>query len=258
MKTFFLKNFIKSFLKRLFEPIFRLFSALFKKLTYLSCGKWMYFSWLINPPENFSHDIDLYYQWKKTANPMWIERGFYNLIAINRFRNPIVVDLCCGDGFFDYYFYSYCAQRVYAFDIDKKIINQAVRQNAKSNIIYEVTDVMKISEKMNDYAAEREGVTNVIMDAAILYFTIEELDILIPQIKKILVKTGGIFSGHTILESETPFFQHKISFASAEELENFLNGYFSFVKVVEVIYPDRDCVYFYATDVRDSFKGSLL
>jgi hypothetical protein len=35
-------------------------------------------------PDYFDHRIDLYSQWLKTGNSMWLERGIFNKLALKR------------------------------------------------------------------------------------------------------------------------------------------------------------------------------
>lgn len=97
--------------------------------------------WIIDKPENFDHEIDLYWLWGASGRSDWLERGVYNVQALKMFEKPIVVELCCGDGFNAKSFYSNSAIKVMACDFDKSIIRTAKRKNQRKNIVYKVADI---------------------------------------------------------------------------------------------------------------------
>ena len=76
--------------------------------------------WGIPPqPENFDHQIDLFYWWQKSRNPQWVERGVYGALSLHGGK---VLELCCGDGFNARNFYSLVSESVVACDIDPHIL----------------------------------------------------------------------------------------------------------------------------------------
>ncbi|MCH5266996.1 MAG: class I SAM-dependent methyltransferase [Lachnospiraceae bacterium] len=97
--------------------------------------------WFVDNPENFDHEIDLYWQWDAKCVPYWLERGVYSVQALKIFDNPIVIELCCGDGFNAKHFYSTSADKIFACDFDKAIIRTAKRKNKRDNIVYKVADI---------------------------------------------------------------------------------------------------------------------
>jgi len=80
--------------------------------------------------EWFNHDLDLYYSWKETCNPLWVERGVFNSLAIKQGGN--VLELCSGDGFNARHFYSIKANRIVAVDFD----NKAVEHDESKTLIF--------------------------------------------------------------------------------------------------------------------------
>ena len=116
---------IKRKLKKYMIPLFEVICKTAKSVSALAYRGLFYFEWFIDNPENFDHEIDLYYQWDKTCVPFWLERGIYSVQALNMFERPTVVELCCGDGFNAKHFYSASAVKVFACDFDEKIIETA-------------------------------------------------------------------------------------------------------------------------------------
>ena len=94
------------------------------------------------------------------------------------------------------------------------------------------------------------GVTNIIWDAAIAYFTDDEIDATLKNIHDCLKEKGGILSGMTCFSNTetSAFAQHKREFRKREDLEMFLARYFKNVAVIETDYSDRHNFYFYASD----------
>ncbi|MGN0346129.1 MAG: class I SAM-dependent methyltransferase [Lachnospiraceae bacterium] len=206
----------------------------------------MFSDWCIDNPENFNHDIDLYYQWGKTGRAHWVERGVYNVLALQCFDEPVLIELCCGEGFNASYFYSKNAKYVYSCDFDKKAIARANRRYKRENIEFAVADIRKdIPEKVKG-----EYPTNVIWDTAIEHFTPEEIDSIMKYICGLLSHKNGILSGHTIVEREDgqTIEQHEYEFKDKEDLKRFLTPWFKNVKVFETNYDDRHNLYFWASN----------
>ena len=63
-------------LKPVLERIFQLEAFLAKQWTSGAHHRLMLVQWGLRPqPEHFDHHIDLFYNWLKTRNPLWVERG---------------------------------------------------------------------------------------------------------------------------------------------------------------------------------------
>ncbi len=202
----------------------------------------------INEDESyFNHFIDLY-TWRgrksKFPNePYWIERGVYNLLAIKNFTTPIVVELCCGDGFNTRMFYSKECKDIYAVDIDKKAIAYAKRKNQSPNTHYIIDDVRSFCiEKVSIYKP-----TNIIWDASLIYFDRTELLTILREIKNSLAITRGILSGMVPLELQQGK-MIKSSFENKDEVRLLLSSVYDNVCVFETDYSNRKNVYFYASD----------
>jgi cyclopropane fatty-acyl-phospholipid synthase-like methyltransferase len=130
-----------------------------------------------------------------------------------------------------------------ACDFDPKAIRTAKRKNAVSNVEFRLAD---IRHQMPEGKFE-----NIIWDAAIEHFTVEETATILSNIRDRLT-SSGILSGHTIVERSTRekqlFVHHEFEFKSKEDLLRILSPYFKNVFVFETIYPERHNLYFYASD----------
>jgi SAM-dependent methyltransferase len=213
--------------------------------------------WGVDNPEYFDHYIDQYYWWRKSRNSLPWERGVYSGFALQATtegsRKPTVLELCCGDGFMAYHFYSVVADSVVGIDFDPKAIKFAERNARATNIRYVLGDIRTdIPEGQFD---------NIVWDAAIEHFTEEETQTLMSTISARL-KPTGILSGYTIVEDHAGhkhLHQHEYEFHDKADLARFLTPHFKHVQVFETTFPNRTNLYFYATNDRLPFdrEGSL-
>lgn len=200
----------------------------------------MLVQWGMSPlPEHFDHQIDLYQQWLKTRNPLWVERGVFSSLAL---QGKDVLELSCGDGFNARNFYSLNSRRVVACDFDPKAISTALRKNQAENVEFVLAD---IRSEMPEGRFE-----NIVWDAAIEHFTEEEIDKILNDITTRLVN-GGVLSGYTIVEDPVAgkaHHEHEYEFKGKDDLLRFLTPHFKYVTVFETRYPTRHNLYFWASD----------
>jgi SAM-dependent methyltransferase len=239
---------MKSFIKRLIvraKPVLEAFvrfeSAMAARWAAASFGRLMWVQWTLKPqPEHFDHRIDQYYQWPKTRNPLWLERGIFSALALK--PNGRLLELACGDGFAARNFFSIRCSEVVACDFDIKAISTARAFNQVSNVKFVLADIR------NDMP---QGVfDNVVWDAAIEHFTPVEIDSILQNIRSRLVP-GGVLSGYTIVESGDgvkSLSHHEYEFRDKEDLLRFLAPRFKNVTVFETIYAVRHNLYFWASD----------
>lgn len=193
--------------------------------------------WGVRPvPGWFDHYLDLHYLWHKTRTPLSWERGIFNLLAIS--EGAKVLELCCGDGFNAYYFYSIRASCIVALDLDAEAIQSAGRYYVAPNLHYAVAD---IRTQMPD-----ELFDNIVWDASLEYFTEAEIEQLMRDIKARL-GVDGVLSGYSIVQNYRHD-EHKYIFRSKEDLLGFLQPYFRNVRIFETRYPSRHNLYFFASE----------
>ena len=200
----------------------------------------MMVQWTLPPlPEHHVHYTDLYYQWLSTRNPLWLERGVYGALALKGGR---VLELACGDGFNARNFYSIRSTHVLACDIDPTAIKRACRKNSAPNVEFVLSDIR---------SAMPEGqFDNVVWDAAIEHFTLEETDEILKNIKSRLTE-DGMSNGHTMVarsDGAKALDHHEYEFKGKEDLCRILSPHFKKVTVFETIYPSRHNLYFWASD----------
>lgn len=249
---------MKDTLQRIYKifavPFYTFEAYVSRKFAFHAHKKLQMAEWCIDNPEYFNHDCDLYYQWGAFNRAYWVERGVYNILALQIFSNPILIELCCGEGFNTKYFYSKNATDIYACDFCLKAIVSAKRKYQMENIKFDVADIRDgIPEKVND-----KYPTNVIWDAAIEHFTPEEIDNIMKRIHYILKPENGILSGHTIVENSNGLSlrQHEYEFKNMDDLKRFFSPYFKNVTVFETIYDNRHNLYFWASDGEIPFSDN--
>lgn len=196
--------------------------------------------WAIDNPEYFDHNIDMYSSWYKTRESFPVERGVFSSFAMS--ANSRVLDLCCGDGFNSYHFYSLRAKNVTAIDFDREAIRWAKRNYKAPNLKFSIGDIRTdIPDGPFD---------NIVWDAAVEHFTETEITALMSRIRAVLAPSGTL-SGYTIIEPEgggKHLHQHEYEFHSKEDLARFFSPHFKNVHVFETVFPSRTNLYFYATD----------
>ena len=201
--------------------------------------------WSADNPEYFDHFIDSQWRWSHSRQSYPWERGVYSSLALQTTRGaelPRVLELCCGDGFMTYHFYSAQAATVTAMDFDATAIATARKNCSAPNIRFILGDI-----RTDMPSGEFD---NIIWDAAIEHFTETEIVSLMESIKRRL-RRGGILSGYTIVEPDDGgkhLHQHEYEFHGPEDLVRFLKPWFTNVQVIQTVHTERTNLYFWATD----------
>jgi SAM-dependent methyltransferase len=218
----------------------KLLSSFSRKISYIVHKTQFRFEWgSAQTPEWFDHYMDQFYLFRSTQNPLWLERGTFNLLAIK--QNAKVLELCCGDGYNSFHFYSIRAKSIVSVDFDTTAINHAKKYNQATNVEFLLCDIR--TQLPND------RYDNILWDAGIAHFTEHEIDELMVNIKNRL-NEHGILSGYTIVEKleGKSLAQHEYEFKSKDDLVRFFVPHFRNIKVFETIYPSRHNLFFWVSD----------
>jgi SAM-dependent methyltransferase len=229
----------KGLAKRAAEAVFGLESGIAAAWAAAAHRRLFKAQWALKPePEWFDHSIDLFLQWQRDRNPMWLERGVYGALAL---KGGDVLELACGDGFNSKNFYSLRSRRVVACDFDATALQTATRKNGAPNVEFVLADIRT--------QMPQGKFDNVVWDAAIEHFTPEEIAAIMANIKSRL-SPDGVLSGHTIVERAggKQLHTHEYEFQDMADLHRFLKPHFQNVKVFETLYPGRHNLYFWASD----------
>jgi ubiquinone/menaquinone biosynthesis C-methylase UbiE len=154
-----------------------------------------------------------------------------------------VLDLCCGDGFYAYHFYSSHASRVVAVDYDAESIRQARRNFRGANIEYVCADIRT--------AMPEGSFDNVAWDAGIDFFSASDIALLLGLIRQRLAP-GGVLSGCApkLPPGRAGHVDQRSEFTSAQALAAVLRQAFANVTVIELpgAWEGRNTLWFYASD----------
>jgi cyclopropane fatty-acyl-phospholipid synthase-like methyltransferase len=105
-----------------------------------------------------------------------------------------VLDLCCGEGFYDRMYFAERANRVGALDMDRNAIDLAQDLNRRRNLRFYKADVARDEFPDSEYDA-------ILCFSALQQMSRGQLDTLLPKIRTAL-KAGGTFFGSVSLTPE--------------------------------------------------------
>jgi SAM-dependent methyltransferase len=148
-------------------------------------------------------------------------------------RIPIdgtVLDLCCGDGFYDYHFYRHKAKSILGIDINAAAIALARREHSAPNIEYVIADVM-------EYPLAKSRYDVVVCRGAIEHFTCDEQQEIFDKVGYTLVP-GGWFCGDTFVVSGSNE-AHKHEWKNEGEMNDALKSVFTNVESSVIISRER-------------------
>lgn len=201
--------------------------------------------WGVDSPEWFDHYLDQFYFWHRNRNALTWERGVASAFALQAsttVAHPRVLELCSGDGFNTYHFYSLLAKSIIAIDFDPDAVRFAKTHHQAPNIDFRLADIR--------HDLPEGEFDNVIWDASIQHFTDGETISLMSNICALL-GSSGILSGCTVADNGTGEKQlryHEREFKGREDLSEFFARWFKNVEVWETVYPGRRNLYFYASN----------
>ena len=154
-------------------------------------------------------------------------------------RIPIggtVLDLCCGDGFYDYHFYRQRAERIVGVDISERAIALAQREHSAPNIEYIVGDICDI------LIWPFGGMYDVIICRGAIEHFDEEQQIGIFSKAWGALKDGGWFCGDTVTpigENEA----HKHEWKNENEMRAALGKVFDYVETHTLVSRERTTLF---------------
>lgn len=181
----------------------------------------------------------------------WLDRGYNNLNYVRYFEKPIILELGCGSGFYTKKFYALVPNaKVYACDIDKEALKKAkYKKQQNVNFIY-----ADITNNMPDI----DGITNVIWDACINFFTVEMQKKILSCIAKRLEESGGVLSGSGVLmNGQIMWKEYDHLFQNEREVRELLLKYFKYVRVYKGQKDDDENTVFFAATNSEKLKEVL-
>jgi SAM-dependent methyltransferase len=189
--------------------------------------------------EWFDHEVDVHWQWPSRSRSQFLERGVLSALAMG--PDDHVLELCCGDGFFTQRFYAPKVASLVALDHNPGALRFARRVHPAANVRYEQAD---ITAGLPPGPFDR-----IVWDSSFLQFTEDEIHRVLTSAALVL-RPGGLFSGHTEIEPGATYSYAKIEMQTPEDLVERLSHFFPHVAVLEAADPVRRNLYFFAsTDV---------
>lgn len=176
--------------------------------------------------EWFDHRADLFL-WSETRNDYWTERGVYARASMK--QGDRVLDMCCGDGFYSYHYYSTVAKHIDAIDIDEKSMQHAGKFHKTPNITYKLSNILTDPFPQGAYDV-------VIWDASVEHFDMPEIETVLGKCAKVLEASQGVLCGYTIIarkDDGPKHGWHKHEFSDAEELKAVFGKFFPYVTTFE-------------------------
>jgi SAM-dependent methyltransferase len=159
--------------------------------------------------------------------PYSFYRGFFSSEIIR--PGDCVLDIGCGDGFFDKKFLAEKSSHVDALDIDDNAIRTAKRFYSANNITYHLRDAVTQSFPKNRYDV-------VVWDGAIGHFSSTDIDIVLNKIFHSM-DSDSIFTGSESLGNEGH--DHYQYFKEIEDFGKLFKPYFKYIKLKTVQYKLR-------------------
>lgn len=142
--------------------------------------------WGHNSPEWFDHRHHLLNPGKYFTD-LWTASAD-NVLKVLPLHGKLL-DLCAGDGFYDYYFYRKRAQEITCVELNQEAYQHAIRLHKAANITYHLADVL-------NFGLEESYYDVVLIRGAIEHFSQENQQIIFRKALSAL-KPGGWFVGDT-------------------------------------------------------------
>ena len=194
-------------LRRHYESVFR--------------RQWKY---AVELPHYFDHRIGSFAFATGTQHPYSYFRGFFAAEMIR--EGAVLLDIGCGDGFFDRRFFAPRCVHVDAIDVEAGAIAHASRRNSAPNISYSVLDA--VNERF-----PRQRYDVIVLDGAFGHFAPGASQHLLDKIRNALTD-DGVFVGSESLGAEGH--DHLQSFETLPDLASILGEHFAHVQLRSIHY----------------------
>lgn len=160
-----------------------------------------------------------------------------NVIMVMPYKAK-VLNLCSGDGWYDYYFFRKRALEIDCVDVNEEVYKQAKRLHFAKNINYILHDVLTYSPKENYYDI-------VLIRGSIEHFSRDNQQLIFKKACEAL-KTGGWFCGDTPENEKAKDLllkQHENEWESEEEMKNELKEVFDNVETMRLRSENRTTLF---------------
>ncbi len=175
--------------------------------------------WYYAEPEWFDHRLHLLDP-ETHFNDFWTASAD-NVISILPLGGRLL-DLCSGDGFYDYWFYRYRASLILSIERDPEVLQFAIKHHSHPNISYVHGDILTAEVQSGSF-------DTVVIRGAIEHFTRENQQRIFKKAWDAL-KPGGYFCGDTPAkrgEEIKALEAHEFEWRDEAEMRRELSGVFS-------------------------------
>lgn len=175
--------------------------------------------WGYKTPDWFDHRLHLL-DTEKQFNDFWTASA-NNILRVFPY-NGTLLNLCSGDGFYDYYFFKDRAKEIVCIDNGREVYRHACRLHKAKNIIYHLENVLTYQPKESYYDV-------VLIRGAIEHFTQANQQIIFKKALKAL-KLGGWFCGDTPARKTKGNPAHENEWANETEMRQELKKVFNYIE----------------------------
>lgn len=200
-------------------------------------------------PEWYDQRISLH-TWRRRRIEMQytLHRGVLSQTVLR--EGDRVLDLCCGDGFYDYYFFAPVASVVDALDRDPGAIAHARTVHQDERVRYHVRDVLDGGFPSPFYDV-------IVLNGALDHFDESELDRLLRKTQESLAN-GGAVVGSTLLGAGAHWHpSHGHTFETRDGFVGWLKRYYGAVSTQVRTVAGRTDIYFRAQRSYECANGRL-
>jgi len=192
--------------------------------------------WGYTEPEWFDHRHHILHTEK------WF-KDFWTASADNILRvlplHGTLLELCSGDGFYDYHFYRKRAKEIVCVEINAEVFRHALRLHKAENITYIFQSVLEYQPKPSYYDV-------VAIRGAIEHFSQENQQLIFRKAKDAL-KPGGWFCGDTPANPKAADHKmlkaHEYEWADETEMRRELEKVFDHVETYSMVSADRTTLF---------------
>ena len=212
-----------------------------------------YFAKIANDAGKIASELLFHAQWGH-GTPEWFDHRHHLLDPEKRFTDywtasadnvlsvlPLqgtLLDLCSGDGFYDFYFYRKRATEIVCVEINHEAHRQACRLHQAEGITHILQNVLTYPPKESYYDV-------VLIRGAIEHFSQEDQQIIFAKALNAL-KPGGWFCGDTVANAksnQTLLAAHENEWADQVEMRQELEKVFDHVETSTLVSVDRDTLF---------------
>ncbi len=211
---------------------------------YFKHESWRFWHSQQQSPHWGNHQITLQL-WQHSQDAAFAERGTYAAELID--PGDRVLDLCCGDGFYAYYFFAKRAASIDAVDLDEDAIRCARTRHAAENITHHMKNVVTSAFPRTRYDV-------VVWDGAMAHLEWNEIECVLRKVHRAIGNHGVLCGSEALEQPHEQSWDHKVALQSADKVRKLLEQFFTHVSILERNHG-TPMLYFRAAQEKTSLGG---